>query len=156
MAEPNEQDKRLPASQRKLDRAQLDAARAQLALARAGVESHTLNAPFSGTITRAPTGVGAVVTPGQTLFELVDTSTLKLATKVSEGDANLLVEGAEVEIPTESGGVRGRITAILSTLDARTRRVPVVVEFGNQQKPRSKRPAIPSPISCTWWPADSR
>lgn len=125
-------------SQRELARAQLDAARAQLALARAGVESHTLNAPFSGTITRAPTGVGAVVTPGQTLFELVDTSTLKLATTVSEGDANLLVEGAEVEIPTESGGVRGRITAILSTLDARTRRVPVVVEFGNQQKPRSK------------------
>ncbi len=123
-------------SQRELARAQLDAARAQLALARAGVESHTLGAPFSGTITRAPTGIGAVVTPGQTLFELVDTSTLKLSTTVSEDDANLLVEGAEVEIATETGGVRGRITAILSTLDARTRRVPVVAEFGNQQKPR--------------------
>lgn len=119
------------ASERALASAQLDAARAQLALVRAGVDSHTLSAPFSGTITRAPTGVGAVVAPGQALFELVDTSTLKLSTTVTEADADLLATGAEVVVASERGDVRGRISAILSTLDARTRRVPVVAEFDN-------------------------
>ena len=118
-------------SERALAGAQLDAAGAQLALARAGLDSHTLVAPFGGTITRAPSGVGAVVSPGQTLFELVDTSTLKLSTTVTEADADLLGTGAEVVIDGERGAVRGRITAILATLDARTRRVPVVAEFDN-------------------------
>jgi RND family efflux transporter MFP subunit len=126
-------------SERALASAQLDSARAGLALARSGVDSHTLSAPFSGTITRAPTGVGAVVAPGQVLFELVDTSTLKLSTTVTEADADLLAPGAEVVITGERGDVRGRISAILSTLDARTRRVPVVAEFDNPSgEPTSK------------------
>ncbi len=117
--------------QRQLAVAQLEAARAQAELARAGVASHSLNAPFPGTITLAPTGVGAVVTPGQALFGLVDTSTLKLSTTVSEDDANLLVQGAPIQVQTEVGELPGRVTAILSSLDPRTRRVPVVAELDN-------------------------
>jgi RND family efflux transporter MFP subunit len=127
-------------SQQRLARAQLDAARAQLSLARTGMENHSLAAPFPGTITRAPSGVGAVVAPGQVLFALADTSTLKLATTVSEADADLLVEDAEIEIATEQGAVRGRVTAILSTLDARTRRVPVVAEFDNAKRKGTQPP----------------
>lgn len=117
--------------ERQLAVAQLDSARAQLALARAGMSSHTLSAPFSGTITQAPTGVGAVVSAGQQLFGLVDTSTLKLATTVSEAEANLLAKGMEIRVSTEGGELAGRVTAILATLDPRTRRVPVVAEFDN-------------------------
>lgn len=120
--------------QRELAVAQLDSARAQRALAIAGVGNHTLVAPFSGTITQAPTGIGAVVAPGQPLFGLVDTSKLKLSTTVTENDANLLTEGADVHVATERGEIVGRVTAILSTLDARTRRVPVVAEFANTTK----------------------
>ena len=130
-------------SERALASAQLDSARAQLALARAGVDSHTLSAPFAGTITRAPSGVGGVVSPGQTLFELVDTSTLKLSTTVTEADADLLATGAEVVVGSERGDVRGRITAILSTLDARTRRVPVVAEFDNPPQGAAPKDAAP-------------
>lgn len=118
-------------SQRDLALAQRDTARAQLLLARAALDDHRLVAPFAGTVTRAPSGVGAVVSPGQALFELVDTSTLKLSTTVSEDDANLLAEGAPIHVATERGTVTGRVTAILATLDAHTRRVPVVAEFGN-------------------------
>ena len=118
-------------SQRALAMAQRDAARAQLALTRGSLGKHRLAAPFSGTVTRAPSGVGAVVAPGQVLFELVDTSTLKLSTTVNEDDANLLAEGADVHVATEHGTVTGRVTAILATLDARTRRVPVIAEFDN-------------------------
>ncbi|HTV19314.1 MAG TPA: efflux RND transporter periplasmic adaptor subunit, partial [Polyangiaceae bacterium] len=128
-------------SDRALASAQLDSARAQVALARAGLDSHTLSAPFAGTITRAPSGVGAVVSPGQTLFELVDTSTLKLSTTVTEADADLLATGAEVVVDSERGAVRGRISAILSTLDARTRRVPVVAEFDNPPRGAASKDA---------------
>jgi len=118
-------------SQRALAVAQRDAARAQLDLARAALGNHRLLAPFAGTVTRAPSGIGAVVAPGQTLFEVVDTSTLKLSTTVAEDDASLLAEGAAIHVATEGGTVTGRVTAILATLDARTRRVPVVAEFDN-------------------------
>jgi hypothetical protein len=75
-----------------------------------------------------------VVSPGQSLFGLVDTSKLKLSTTLSENVANLLAEGAQVHIATERGEIVGRVTAILSTLDARTRRVPIVAEFENSAK----------------------
>jgi len=117
--------------QRQLVGAQLDGARAQHALARAALANHVLRAPFAGTITQAPTGIGAVVSPGQPLFGLVDTTTLKLATTVSEADANLLERGAEVHLAAGTGEVSGKVSAILATLDVRTRRVPVVVEFDN-------------------------
>jgi RND family efflux transporter MFP subunit len=122
--------------ERELALAQLDAARAQHALAKVGVANQVLTAPFPGTLTQVPTGVGGVVTPGQTLFSLVDTSTLKLTTTVSEEDANLLAEGETVRVSLERGELSGRITAILGALDARTRRVPVVAEFENE-KPAS-------------------
>lgn len=127
-------------SQRALAVAQRDAARAQLELARAALGNHRLLAPFAGTVTRAPNGIGAVVAPGQTLFEVVDTSTLKLSTTVAEDDANLLAEGAAIHVATEGGTVTGRVTAILATLDARTRRVPVVAEFDNAPSKASARP----------------
>jgi RND family efflux transporter MFP subunit len=117
--------------QRQLAAAQLDAARAQHALARAALGNHTLHAPFGGTITQAPTGIGAVVGPGQPLFGLVDTTQLKLATSVSEDDANLLERGAEVHVNAAQSDVKGRVSAVLATLDARSRRVPVVVDFDN-------------------------
>jgi RND family efflux transporter MFP subunit len=117
--------------QRLLATAQLDAARAQLALAKVTLGNHTLSAPFGGTVTRAPNGVGSVVSPGDALFELVNTQLLKLATTVTESDAGLLVPGAEVTLETERGNVTGEIRAVLGTLDAQTRRVPVQAEFKN-------------------------
>lgn len=120
--------------QRELALAQLDSARAQRALASAGVANHTLTAPFGGTITLAPTGIGAVVAPGQPLFALVDTSKLKLSTTVSENDANLLSPGTPIHVTSERGQITGRVTAVLATLDPRTRRVPVVAEFDNSAK----------------------
>ena len=140
--------------QRQLAGAQLDGARAQYALARAGVGNHGLSAPFGGTITQAPTGIGEVVAPGQPLFGLVDTSTLKLTTTVSENDANLLVPGAEVRIATEQGELAGRVTAILATLDPTTRRVPVVAEFNNKHAPTAKAPLRAGAFVRAWVAAD--
>lgn len=117
--------------QRALALAQLDAARAQASLAKVTLGNHTLTAPFAGTVTKVPDGIGEVVGPGSPLFEIVNTKVLKLATTVSEHDANLLVPGAPVELELETGKVVGRVSAVLGTVDERTRRVPVEASFDN-------------------------
>lgn len=117
--------------QRALALAQLDAAKAQASLARVSLSNHTLTAPFTGTVTKVPDGIGEVVGPGTPLFEIVNTKVLKLATTVSEHDANLLIPGAPVELALENGKATGRISAVLGTIDQKTRRVPVEASFDN-------------------------
>jgi RND family efflux transporter MFP subunit len=111
--------------------AQLDAAKAQSSLAKVTLGNHTLTAPFAGTVTRVPDGIGEVVAPGAPLFEIVNTKVLKLATTVSEHDANLLAPGAPVDLELETGKAVGRVSAVLGTIDQRTRRVPVEATFDN-------------------------
>jgi RND family efflux transporter MFP subunit len=117
--------------QRALAQAQLDAAKAQASLSRVSLGNHTLSAPFTGTVTRVPDGIGEVVGPGTPLFEIVNTKVLKLATTVSEHDANLLIPGAPVELVLENGKATGRVSAVLGTVDQKTRRVPVEAAFDN-------------------------
>jgi RND family efflux transporter MFP subunit len=117
--------------QRALALAQLDAAKAQASLSRVSLGNHTLSAPFTGTVTRVPDGIGEVVGPGTPLFEIVNTKVLKLATTVSEHDANLLIPGAPVELVLENGKATGRVSSVLGTIDPKTRRVPVEASFDN-------------------------
>lgn len=117
--------------QRALALAQLDAAKAQAALSRVALGNHTLVAPFAGTVTKVPDGIGEVVAPGAALFEIVNTKVLKLSTTVSEHDANLLSPGAPVTLELEAGKATGRISAVLGTVDHQTRRVPVEASFDN-------------------------
>jgi len=95
-------------SQFALASAQLDAAKAGLALSQVNLQNQSLVAPFSGTVTRVPDGVGAVVSPSMVLFELMDLSALKLKGSVGESDANLIHVGAPVEISTEHGSATRR------------------------------------------------
>ncbi|MDF3069284.1 MAG: putative Co/Zn/Cd efflux system rane fusion protein [Polyangiaceae bacterium] len=117
--------------QQALAQAQLDAAKAQSALTRVSLGNHSLVAPFAGTVTKVPDGIGEVVGPGAPLFEVVNTKVLKLSTTVSEHDANLLTLGAPVQLELETGKATGRLSAVLGTVDPKTRRVPVQASFDN-------------------------
>ncbi|HET9952977.1 MAG TPA: efflux RND transporter periplasmic adaptor subunit [Polyangiaceae bacterium] len=117
--------------QRALAEAQLDAARAQIGVVQVSLYNHVLVAPFAGTLTRAPDGVGAVVTPGQVLFALADLRSLKLRGTISEPDANLLKLGSSVEVDGGGPGARGKITALIGIVDASTRRVPIEAVLEN-------------------------
>jgi RND family efflux transporter MFP subunit len=110
---------------KQLAQAQLDGARAQLSLAQANLKNHALVAPFSGSVTRVPSGTGAIVNPGVPLFHVSDVSTLKLAATVSEGDAGLVKAGAKVELRVDGKPIYGNVNTILSSVDSATRRVPV-------------------------------
>ena len=122
------------ASQLSLASAQLDAAKAGLSLSRVNLGNQNLIAPFAGTVTRVPEGVGAVVSPSMVLFELMDLSALKLKGSVSESDANLIHVGAPVEISTERGSATGVVKAVLGAVDPSTRRVPLEALFDNAQE----------------------
>ncbi|MFT3769180.1 MAG: efflux RND transporter periplasmic adaptor subunit [Minicystis sp.] len=109
--------------------AQLEQARAQAQLATVGVSNGSLPAPFTGLVTRAPDGVGKIVGPGEAMFHVQDTSVLKLTATLSEADARLVAVGDVITIDGE--GASGKVTAVLGSLDAQTRRVPMMAEVPN-------------------------
>lgn len=117
--------------QRALSTAQTESARAQLLLARASLGNHSLMAPFSGFVTKVPSGPGAIVSPGVTLFHLQDTKALRFVGTVGETDTPLVRRGSTVELRLEGRTVRGKVTAVLVSVDAATRRVPVEAELQN-------------------------
>lgn len=112
--------------------AQLDAARAQVSLSQVALGNHRLVAPFAGTVARAPEGVGGVVGPGASLFEIQDLSRLKLRGTLGEHDAALVQPGSAISIESEHGKVEGTITVVLGSVDTATRRVRVEADIDNQ------------------------
>lgn len=119
------------AQQKALATAQLEASRAQVSLGQVSLGNHRLTAPFAGSITRAPDGVGGVVGPGTPLFEIVNLKVLKLKGTLGEHDASLVTPGAKLTIETERGPVEGKVSAVLGSVDPSTRRVRVEAELDN-------------------------
>lgn len=122
--------------QKALALAQLDAARAQLSLARAALANHTLVAPFAGLVTRVPSGPGAMAAAGMPMFHLADVSTLKLTGTISEQDAPLLRVGSAIEMTAQGRTVKGEVVAVVPSVDPMTRRVPFEAEIPNTDEPR--------------------
>ncbi len=120
--------------QRSLASAQLDAAKAGLSLSQVNLGNQNLAAPFQGTVTRVPDGVGAVVNPSAVEFEIMDLSSLKLKASVGESDANLVHVGSVVEISGEHGTVNGVVSALLGAVDPNTRRVPLEALIDNRNE----------------------
>jgi RND family efflux transporter MFP subunit len=117
--------------QKALANAQLEASRAQVSLGQVSLGNHRLTAPFAGSITRAPEGVGGVVGPGTPLFEIVNLKALKLKGTLGEHDAALVAPGAKLTIDTERGTVEGTVNAVLGSVDPATRRVRIEADLVN-------------------------
>jgi RND family efflux transporter MFP subunit len=121
--------------QRLLASAQADAARAALSLAQTSFDNGVLTAPFSGYVTKVPSGIGQIVNPnlpGAVLFHLQNTAELKLVGTVSEAEASLVHVGEKVRIAGPAGEVAGKITAVLGSVDPTTRRVPIEARIPNR------------------------
>jgi RND family efflux transporter MFP subunit len=114
-----------------LARAQLEAAQAQAHVAQTGAGLHTIRAPFTGIVTRAPNAAGGVVQPGAPLVHVEDTSRLRLSATLGEDEVQLVALGAPVRVTYRDRSVTGKITAIVPSLDPGTRRAPVEVEVPN-------------------------
>jgi RND family efflux transporter MFP subunit len=115
--------------------AQFQAARAQLAQARASRKRHDLRAPFAGVLIDAPDQVGATVAPGTTLFTLEQLDPLVLKLTVSDAARAVLKVGSRVHVEAVSGGAEtpdAWVRAVIPSADPGTRRIPVEVVVPNQ------------------------
>jgi RND family efflux transporter MFP subunit len=112
-----------------LAQAQLGQARAQGRVSAADGSNHQIRAPFAGTITRVPNGIGNVVAPGQALFRLEDLSSLVLRSGITERALPRVRVGDHVEL--EGSAVRGEVRAFATSLDPITRRAPIEIAIAN-------------------------
>jgi Cu(I)/Ag(I) efflux system membrane fusion protein len=94
----------------------------------------TLHAPVSGVIAELGVREGMTVTAGQTLFRIVDLSSVWVTAEVPEAQAAWLVPGAAVEarVPAWPGVVfAGRVGALLPDVNATTRTIRSRIEVAN-------------------------
>ncbi len=114
--------------------AQVQAARAQLAQARAARRRHDLRAPFAGVLIDAPDQVGATVAPGTALFTLEQLDPLVLKLTVSDTARALLKVGARVHVEQVGGNAAADdawVRTVIPSADPSTRRIPVEVVVPN-------------------------
>jgi cobalt-zinc-cadmium efflux system membrane fusion protein len=99
-----------------------------------------LQAPIAGVITAVNATVGAHVQPTEALFTLLNTETVFIEAQLPEADLGRLgsSSGATYETPAAPdtfvpmlGAGGGRLVALGSTVDAKTRTVPLVYEVPN-------------------------
>jgi Cu(I)/Ag(I) efflux system membrane fusion protein len=94
----------------------------------------TLHSPINGVVAELGVREGMTVTPGATLFRIVDLSTVWVNAEVPEAQAAWLKPGAPVEarVPAWPEDVfKGRVNAILPELNAATRTVRARIELAN-------------------------
>lgn len=114
-----------------LAKAQLEGALAQTRIARTGAGLHSVTAPFAGIVTKAPTGIGSVVNPGVPLVHIEDTSRFRLSATIGEEDVPLVALGAKVSVLYRDKVSKGKVVAVVPSLDQATRRAPVEIEVAN-------------------------
>ena len=115
--------------------ATLKANRARLAAAQARLEDTVIRAPFSGRVGLRRVSVGTLISPGDVITTLDDTSVIKLDFTVPENFLSTLREGLAVRAtaPAFSGRTFvGKVSSIDSRVDMNTRAVTVRALLANE------------------------
>jgi len=94
----------------------------------------TIRAPFTGVVTHKNVVEGKMVKAGADLFQIADLSTVWVIGKVFENDLPYVELGQEAfmtlsYIPGKT--FRGRVTYVYPYLEAKTREIPIRMEFHN-------------------------
>ena len=114
--------------------AQLEAAQAQATGAGEQASRTVVNAPISGAVSARMVELGEAVTPGQSLFTVVNTSALELDGQVGVDQAARIAVGAPVEFRIDAypgQTFRGTVARIQPTADPATRQVGVFLRLDN-------------------------
>ncbi|KAB2966895.1 MAG: efflux RND transporter periplasmic adaptor subunit [Thermoanaerobaculia bacterium] len=112
-----------------------DVAEARLASSRLQLDKARVRAPWPGRIAARRVEVGDFVAPGTPLFELVDSSRLKVRAPARAADVPFLAIGREVEVRVDAypGEVfRARVERIGAELDPASRTLDVEAEIENR------------------------
>lgn len=117
--------------------ASLDAANASLSLAKETMANSVIRAPFDGIIVKRNANPGQTVSPGVVLFTLHDLSSMILEAGIPERDLSRVQVGQAVEMTVEAypgQTFQGKIKIVGKSLDPATRKVPLQIEFPNEDK----------------------
>jgi len=115
--------------------AQLDAAKARVAVSERSLGNTVVRAPFAGVVSERTVSAGDVVSPGNALFTVVDPRSLRLEASVPADAASALRVGAPVAFSLNGYAGRtfeGRITRISPIADPVTRQVGIIAEVPNR------------------------
>jgi RND family efflux transporter MFP subunit len=104
------------------ENADIKAAEANLAAARANLEKTVIRAPISGTINKLDLDVGSFVNASVPVVYITNARGLEAVAYVSERDLPDIVQGAQV---TVSGSIQGKVSRIASALDPVTKKAEI-------------------------------
>lgn len=112
--------------------ADLEAARAELRAIELEISNTTLTAPISGTVNRIISDVGAYVSPGGEILEIVDNDPLVAVIQVQQSQIVNVRRGMTARVVFIGGDeTEGRVTFVSPLADAATRTFRVEVEVPN-------------------------
>lgn len=95
------------------------------------LEKSRLAAPFAGTLARRHVDEGAVVSPNQPVFELLETDRLEVRAGLSEEAVRGLEPGQEIAVRSAEGErVSLPILRVLPQRDPRARTIDVILDLG--------------------------
>lgn len=116
--------------------AELDAARAQLASVQVSEREAALLAPMAGIVSRRHAVPGEKLSENQTIFTIVDLTTLELAGTVPSHEASQVQVGQPVTLMVETGlePLQGRVQRIAPMVEPGTRAIGVVVVLDNNSE----------------------
>ncbi len=112
------------------------AARAALDRLRRDLADTQVRSPINGHVVERWADVGELVNPGTPLIRLVDTSRVKIVTRINEVDLAKVHVGVTAAIQFDAypdAPLSGPVTAIAVQADRATRTFPIVIELPNRE-----------------------
>ena len=110
-------------------KARIDAAKANADLLRVQIDLASIDAPFAGTITKRFLDEGAIASPGQPIFELVESGALEARIGLPVSLAETLVEGNEYTLTSDGYELPARLRAKTGIIDTGNRSVMTVFDL---------------------------
>jgi multidrug efflux pump subunit AcrA (membrane-fusion protein) len=142
-------------------REQMEAATAEYAAAKAGLEHTRLTAPIAGVVAERRVEPGDLATPGRVLLVVLDPAALRLEARVREAAIAHVTPGATLEVvfPSAAAVVQGTVAEVLPAADPQSRtftvRVDVPAEagirpgmFGRVRLPVGEREVVHVPAAA--------
>lgn len=116
-------------------KADLQAARAGLALAKSNFSNTQIRAPFDGIVDDIPVEVGDLVSKGKMAAHVIDLTFVKVAAEVAERDAvNVSLGGRAVVNLMDGRSFEGEVTYVSRASNAQTRTYPVEVTLQTPER----------------------
>lgn len=126
----------IPKAQKDQRRARMEEARARADAARARLGDRVISAPFNGVIGLRNVSPGSLVTPGQVVATIADTSRIKVDASLPEENISKLIVGMKIQATTSAWPGKvfdGTLASIDNRVDSITRAITIRAIFENPE-----------------------